>query len=1087
MLVRKILVGASAIAMGVVPSLGTSVDAATGTGTLTLMSTSSAGVKADYGASGIPVISDDGSILVFESQNSTTLVPGLINRGQVYVKDVKTGLTSVASAAFDGTPGNGLSRVANVSGNGRYVVFVSDSTNLHSSVSVSGLNVYVKDLVTGTIEVANRDAGGVVIPGVSGYRPAVSNDGDVVAFATQGPLVAGHTERTCDDGEGGFYDCTPTEIYVKRMSSNDVTAVTLLGSTGSSIANTLPIDMTSDGSKLVITTFDQLVSHDQDAQSDAYVISLVDGVPTGAPTLVSTQWADGVADIGLDRADFAKISNDGTRIVYQGIDDQLGAYPTTQVFLKDLTSGTMQVLTAGANALSQNPSISPDGGVVTFSTNATNLHPGDGDSIADVLLRDLSTGSVTLISQTDAGTKGNKPTFVSQVSADGAAVFFMTTATNFDPNDNDVYSDVYKKTLFEPVADGNLSFQFQSEAGRSIETGSSDWSWARVSNESTGTVSGVTLRIELPAEVDLDGWDPEDACSVDAGTIVCPLGDIPPNGIRTVGIGFVARSDAPEGNYSVRWSVTTDSAPDPIVYFDDFAIAEGSPPPPPGPDVSVNQRVGQPGGMAVGVENYFELSLGVGGPEAAFDVAMFNRIPEEFEVVGVSDTSSCNVVGQLVTCTYSSLAPDETRSVEVRVIPLRVAGLVTNTVYVGSSSTLSTGEFWDIDELLVTISPSQADLGVSIADLSGMHTAGQRSQFRVSVNNDGPQLAHDVSFSIHFDDSLSLDIIGCDYFQYIGATIAYCEIDDLAADATVDFDVFATPSAPATAIELLATVSTQPPDGSIDENPDNNQTSLTFDVQNPQPDVVVTGSVVLEPSLALESGVVSLNCDGSSGGSGLNEDGSYTVSVSSSSATSCLLEIRLRQGSTSVVFRRNVAIVDGAGSADFQVPPLLTVNFLDPTGEPILAAGTINAFEDEVVMPDGGISYVFTSTEVIPTGPPLRIISLRDRQTFFNIEDYTATPSTGVRSTRSASTRSTSICPQASCPSPVRQMPTTTGSSMTSMSMAGPGHHPVRSAMTMSMEPSCRHRSAGRFSSPTNPIPMASGSRWMASPGPRRE
>jgi hypothetical protein len=84
---------------------------------------------------------------------------------------------------------------------------------------------------------------------------------------------------------------------------------------------------------------------------------------------------------------------------------------------------------------------------------------------------------------------------------------------------------------------------------------------------------------------------------------------------------------------------------------------------------------------------------------------------------------------------------------------------------------------------------------------------------------------------MHFDDSLSLDIIGCDYFQDIAADIAYCEIDDLAAGATVDFDVFATPSAAATAIELSATVST----GSIDENPDNNQDSLTFDVQNPGP------------------------------------------------------------------------------------------------------------------------------------------------------------------------------------------------------------------------------------------------------------
>ncbi len=90
-----------------------------------------------------------------------------------------------------------------------------------------------------------------------------------------------------------------------------------------------------------------------------------------------------------------------------------------------------------------------------------------------------------------------------------------------------------------------------------------------------------------------------------------------------------------------------------------------------------------------------------------------------------------------------------------------------------------------------------------------------------------------------------------------------------------------------------------------------------------------------------------------------------------------------------VLFRRTVAIVDGVGSADFQVPPLLKVNFVDPSGEPIFAVGILNVFEDEVIMPDGGVSYVFTSEFMIPTGPSVEIISLRDSQAFFNIEDYT--------------------------------------------------------------------------------------------------
>ena len=232
-----------------------------------------------------------------------------------------------------------------------------------------------------------------------------------------------------------------------------------------------------------------------------------------------------------------------------------------------------------------------------------------------------------------------------------------------------------------------------------------------------------------------------------------------------------------------------------------------------------------------------------------------------------------------------------------------------------------------------------------------------------------------------------------------------------------------------------------------------------------------------------------LNCDGSGGGSELYEDGSFTVSVGSSSATSCLLEIRLwRGGSMVVLFRRTVAIVDGVGSADFQVPPLLKVNFVDPSGEPIFAVGILNAFEDEVIMPDGGVSHVFTSEFMIPTGPSVEssrcVTAKRSSHRGYTwgteywgsintigADEITFDLSTGIMSVGGPDTPS--------------RTPMATAFSMPSTSTVGPEHHPAYSAMPTSTAPSCRYRPAGRYSSLTNPIPMASGSRWRASPGSR--
>lgn len=172
---------------------------------------------------------------------------------------------------------------------------------------------------------------------------------------------------------------------------------------------------------------------------------------------------------------------------------------------------------------------------------------------------------------------------------------------------------------------------------------------------------------------------------------------------------------------------------------------------------------------------------------------------------------------------------------------------------------------------------------------------------------------------------------------------------------------------------------------------------LVFDVATGQLSVVeppevtrVAGTVTLVPGLPLGSNTrATMTCNGQQLSGSVLEDGTYSILATGLTASSCVVEVRVEQGTNMVTFRRAVPIVDLAGSADFEVPPLLRVNVIDSGGAPVDAAGVINAFENEVVMPDGAAAYVLTEATLIATGAPVDVIALRDTVTYVNIEDYT--------------------------------------------------------------------------------------------------
>jgi Ca2+-binding RTX toxin-like protein len=152
-------------------------------GTTTLVSVSTGGTSGNGGSFGAS-ISGNGRYVVFES-NATDLVAGDTNGAtDIFVRDLQTNTTTRVSAAGDGSQGDALSSQSSISADGRYVVFFSLSSNLVQGDTNGLRDIFLKDMVTGTVTRLSVAADGTELNDLSN-TPQISADGHYVTFQSQ--------------------------------------------------------------------------------------------------------------------------------------------------------------------------------------------------------------------------------------------------------------------------------------------------------------------------------------------------------------------------------------------------------------------------------------------------------------------------------------------------------------------------------------------------------------------------------------------------------------------------------------------------------------------------------------------------------------------------------------------------------------------------------------------------------------------------------------------------------------------------------------------------------------------------------------
>ena len=121
---------------------------------------------------------------------------------------------------------------------------------------------------------------------------------------------------------------------------------------------------------------------------------------------------------------------------------------TSDIFVRDtLTNTTTRVSldSAGnqANDFCLGMSISADGRFVAFSSYSSNLMLRDTNDASDVFVRDTLTNTTTRLSVGSEGNQGNQSSFGGSISADGRIVVFDSEASNLVSGDTNNTWDVF--------------------------------------------------------------------------------------------------------------------------------------------------------------------------------------------------------------------------------------------------------------------------------------------------------------------------------------------------------------------------------------------------------------------------------------------------------------------------------------------------------------------------------------------------------------------------------------------------------------------------------------------------------------------
>ncbi len=171
--------------------------------------------------------------------------------------------------------------------------------------------------------------------------------------------------------------------------------------------------------------------------------------------LVST---DSEGNEGNNFSYSASFSADGRKVIFTSHADNLVPNDTNgiaaDVFVKDLNTGAVTLVSTNSAGKQGNHDVyddhayfSPDGTKIVFASAASNLVAHDLNNTYDIFVKNLTTDAVTRVSTDSHGNQANHISYGSTFSPDGSKVLFESDASNLVAHDTNGGTDLFLKDL----------------------------------------------------------------------------------------------------------------------------------------------------------------------------------------------------------------------------------------------------------------------------------------------------------------------------------------------------------------------------------------------------------------------------------------------------------------------------------------------------------------------------------------------------------------------------------------------------------------------------------------------------------------
>ena len=382
------------------------------TGSNTLVSVDTNGLAA-AGNSSDPSMSWDGRFVAFSSTASSLVTGDTNNSSDIFIRDLQNGITSLVSVNESGNgPGTTNSYSPTISGDGRFVMFLSPAQNLTTGTFGNGVvNLFLRDLQVGTNYALTSGSSGSGV-----VSAAMTPDGHYVAFI-------------------GSLNGSASNLYVW----NSYQRMRIYTNPPTSLAQ---VAISPDGQRLAYNSSTSL-----------FLTDLVNPANNATVATGPFYWVSGESGLNNSLA----FSGDGRFLAYNtaGAVSLVDTNGVSDVYLYDVLAQTNLLVslndtgTGAGNDASDSPSISPDGRFVAFRSFASNLVPGDSNGVPDIFLYDRSSGAMTLLTASQFGNhsganRSARPFF----SGNGQTLVFQSAASDIVTNDFNRDGDVFAFNLF---------------------------------------------------------------------------------------------------------------------------------------------------------------------------------------------------------------------------------------------------------------------------------------------------------------------------------------------------------------------------------------------------------------------------------------------------------------------------------------------------------------------------------------------------------------------------------------------------------------------------------------------------------------